>query len=564
MILIRWQSLTPLLAFLSGSFVMLVTVPAVAAPPGAGSILRQIQPVLPATPSPIEPGLIIQQEDGFTLPPSAPFMVNAIQITGNENIDSMTLNALVADAEGKSLTLPQLGEIATRLTDFYHSRGYPLARAAIPAQSIHAGVVQIVVIEAHYGKILFDNFSRVRDGLLQSTLAPLQSGEVISQAEMNRSLLLLSDIPGTIISTTLKSGATIGTSDMVVEVASGSLAAGNLVLDNYGDRYTGRTRVGGTFSIIDPLRQGDVLNISGLSTGSALNYGRISYEFLSNGYGTRLGGAFSLLHYKLEGGAVAAIGAHGTALVKSLWTKQPILRGQEVNLFGQIQFDHKDLRDHVDAGAIRSDRHLDNWTVSFNGDVRDSLLAGGVNSWNLGWTAGRVSFDDNGAKLADASTARTRGGFSKWNMNLSRLQDFSPGNMLQLSLLGQWASDNLDASEKMSAGGPYTVRAYDMGALSGDSGILASAEFRHVLASAWYGQWQLVAFLDSARLNINRSAWTAGINNATLSGAGLGINWTGPMLWTGSAYVATPVGLTPSMVADRSTLRGWIEIGKAF
>ena len=38
--------------------------------------------------------------------------------------------------------------LAARITDFYHSHGYPLARAMIAAQAIRAGVVEIEIIEA--------------------------------------------------------------------------------------------------------------------------------------------------------------------------------------------------------------------------------------------------------------------------------------------------------------------------------------------------------------------------------------------------------------------------------
>ena len=96
-------------------------------------------------------------------------------------------------------------------------------------------------------------------------------------------------------------------------------------------------------------------------------------------------------------------------------------------------------------------------------------------------------------------TAKTQGLFSKWNMNLSRLQNLTQNDGVYVSFAGQWAQDNLDSSKKMIVGGPYTVRAYDMGALSADSGYLGTVEIRHLLGSGRYGQWQAVGFVDSAR-----------------------------------------------------------------
>lgn len=551
----------PLLAALLVAFPALAAAQT-AAPvaPGAGAILQQIQPVTPPSPSSTGTGLMIERGDGAKLPPGAPFLVKTLQISGNTLFDTPTLHALVADAEGKSLTLSQLGELAARITGYYQSRGYPLARAIIPAQTIASGIVRIEVIEARYGQTSLDNRSRVNNSLLQATLAPLQSGQVIGQIGLDRTLLLLSDIPGVLVAATLKPGQAVGTSDLLVNTTPGPAVTGNVVLDNYGNRYTGRARIGGTVNVINPLQHGDVLSVTGLSSGSGMNYGRITYEALLNGQGTRMGGSYAALRYEL-GEPLAALKANGSAQVGSLWAKHPLVRSRDANLYGQIQYDGKQLNDRVDSSGIRTDRHLDNWTLSLAGDA---LLLGGINSWNLGWTSGRVGFDDSAAQLADAATARTQGGFSKWNANLARLQSLSPKNALYLAFSGQWANTNLDSAEKMSVGGPATVRAYDVGALSGDTGYLATAEFRHDLDSARNGRWQAVAFVDTARVTVNKDIWVAGTNSATLSGAGVGINWAGPNQWRAKAYIATRLDSTPTLVASSASTRAWAEISKGF
>lgn len=553
------NNLKPLMA------VLLLALPpaAVAATPDAGSILQQIKPSLPATPAPNETGLKIEHPGAATLPPSAPFTVKNIRITGNTLFDEATLHILVADAEGREFTLSELGKLAARITDYYHSHGYPLTRAIIPAQTIEDGIVTIEVIEARYDRINLNNQSRVNDSLLQATLAPLQSGQPIQQLALDRSLLLLSDIPGVTNRATLLPGQTAGTSDLNIQTFPAPYVTGSVSLDNDGNRYTGRVRAGGTVNLVDPLHHGDILSASGMSSGSGMNYARVSYESLLNGSGTRLGGAYSALHYIL-GDTLAPLNGHGTAQVSSLWAKHPFIRSQNADLYGQLQYDNKVLRDNIDTSSTFTDRTLANWTASLSGDLRDGLLSGGVNTWNLGLTSGRVSFDNASAQLADSTTARTQGSFSKWNANLARLQSLSQSNSLFLALSGQWASSNLDSAEKMVAGGPYTVRAYDMGVVSGDSGYLGTVELRHELGSLWRGQWQVLAFIDSEHVTINRNTWTAGVNDATLSGAGVGFGWTGPYQLGAQAYIATPLGSTPVLIATTSSVRGWVQVSKGF
>ena len=547
-------ALTPLAAH--------AAAPATPLAPDSGNLLQQITPNKPPAPSPTGTGLTIERESGTAVPSTEAFTVTSLTIAGNTRIDTATLHRLVADAEGKSLTLSQLTGVADRITDYYHKHNYPLARAIIPAQTIRGGAVTIQVLEASYGKVTLTNQSHVTDSLLGSTLAPLHGGEVIEQSEMDHVLLLLSDVPKIEVNAVIKPGDSVGTSDLDVTALPGPRLTGVASVDDYGNRYTGRERLAGSVSLIDPLDHGDFLTLSGLTSGDRLNYARASYEATLNGWGTRVGGAYSALHYFLGDGLVALDG-HGTAGVGSAWAKQPLMRSEAVNLYAQIQYDSLRLRDEIGASDIQTNRHLNDFTASLTGDARDALWAGGVSTWDLGVSGGNVGFDNDAAQAADAASARTRGDFTKVNLNLARLQKLGASNGLYLSFAGQWTGDNLDSSQKMIGGGPYTVRSYDLGVVSGDTGYLGTAEFQHDLG-AWFGQWQAASFIDSEHIVVNKTPWVAGPNSANLSGAGLGLNWAGPYQFSGRAYVAARIGGVSAVVPDSSSVRVWIELTKLF
>jgi hemolysin activation/secretion protein len=182
----------------------------------------------------------------------------------------------------------------------------------------------------------------------------------------------------------------------------------------------------------------------------------------------------------------------------------------------------------------------------------------------MAWTAGRTGFDDAAAGTADAASARTRGGFSKWNANVSRIQSVGGHDTLYLNAAAQWADANLDSAEKMTVGGPYTVRAYDVGAVSSDTGWFGSAEMRHDFGTSAAGRWQAAAFVEGARVKINRHPWTAADNTASLSGAGLGLIWDGPNGWRANLSVATPIGAKPAQLASTSSVRAWAIVNKPF
>jgi len=527
--------------------------------PNAGTILQQTQTPKPPAPSPSGTGLTIQQNNGTNLPPSAPFSVKLIQIDGNTLFDTAALHALVVSSEGTSLTLAQLGEVADRITAYYHEHGYPLARAVIPAQAIKDGVVRLMVIEARYGQIKLDNHSRTEDALLLSTLSSLQSGQPIQQSTLDHSLLLLSDIPGISDNATLQPGAEVGTSDLLIATTTPQTVNGSASADDYGNRFTGTERLGANLNVFGPLQHGDVLSINVMTTGKDMDYGRVAYDTLLNGAGTRLGASYTALHYTL-GDTLSALDGHGTADVASVWLKQPWIRTSDSNLYGQLTYDHKQLDDDIDSTNIQTNRHLDNWTASLFGDWRD---AHGVNSWNAALIEGRLDFDNAAAQLADASTAKINGAFALWTANVNRTQTVNQDNSLYLAFSGQWANANLDSSQKMVAGGPYTVRAYDMGVVSGDSGYLGNIELRHELGELLGGQSQAILFVDGEHVTINKTVWAPGVNGANLSGAGLGFNWFGPEQWSVKATVATPIGSTPDLVGTNKSVHAWIEIDKA-
>jgi len=531
--------------------------------PNSGTILQQMQPAPAPATQQAKPALQVQSQQATPPAASAPFALKQLRIDGNTQFATPELHALVADLEGKTLRLVELEQAAARITDYYQQHGFPLSRAVIPAQAIADGSVRIQVLEARYGAVHVQNGSRVGDSLLDATAASLQSGQPIAERELDRTLLLLSDIPGVGVSAVLKPGADVGTSDLDVVTSPTASAAATVALDNYGNRYIGRTRLSGSANVFNPLHHGDILDISAITTGDDMNYARFGYDVLVGGAGTRVGAAYSYVRYKL-GGEFSQLGAHGTADVASAWIKHPFIRTREANVYAQLEYDSKQLRDRIDVTDTRTDRHLDDWIVTLNGDLRDDLLGGGQTAWSIGWTRGHNGFDDAAAREADAVSAHTRGNFSKWNANLSRTHSLGARDLLVLTAGAQWANANLDSAEKITVGGPFTVRGYDVGAVSGDTGYVGSAELRHDLGALADGRWQVSGFVDGARVKINRHPWTPTENTATLSSAGLGLAWDGPNAWRANVSVAKRIGGVPAALPSPSQVRGWAIVSKGF
>jgi hemolysin activation/secretion protein len=528
--------------------------------PGSGELLQQTTPPTPLNPS-SKTGLTIKEPAAQQLPTSNAFLVQHIEISGNTLLVTAELRSLVQTSEGKMLNLSQLQDLAALITKRYQERGYLLSSAYIPPQTLTDGTVRIAVLEARYGAVAIANSSRVSDELLRSYLRPLKAGDPVVEDALERSLLLLSDVPGAVVNSTLAPGADPGTTDLQLSASSGAAESGSFGLDNAGNRYTGRERLSAAVNVDNPLGRGDVLSLNAMTAGPDLAYGRVGYQaLLANGQGTTVGGALSGLYYHL-GNGLSDLHAHGTAAVETLTLMQPLIRSIAGNLFAQFAFDSKQLRDETDASDIHADRHTNALTMTLAGDHRDSL---GISNINLSLSLGRLGFDDDAAELANSSTARTGGTYAKYTLSLARLQALSESNSLYVAVNGQAADKNLDSSEQFFLGGPNSVRAYDVGTLGGALGAFATAELRHNLSVSSHGTWQTILFVDSGVVRIYKNVFDSGDNSATLSGAGMGVNWAGRGGWTAALGVAKPIGAVPRLVGDTASSRLWLELHKAF
>lgn len=529
--------------------------------PNTGQLLQQVPQQPTGVPS-SDLDLKMMRTQHAQADDSQRFMVKSIEISGNKLLPTAQLHAVVADSEGKQLSLNDLNELADRISAVYHQAGYPLARAYVPAQTLHDGVVQLAVVEARYGKVVLQNHSAVANGPLDATLSPLQPGKPVSNGQLERSLLLLQDIPGAQVGSVVRPGDQPGTSDLLVDVASAPRYTGTLGLDDFGNRYTGRARLGGNFDVNGLLHQGDLLDFSALSSGGGMNYAQGGYRYLLNGQGTTLRASVSSLHYHLENG-LEPLDAHGSALVGSVTLSQPLVRGTAFNLYGQIEFDHKLLQDDIEAAYIDNDRHANVWVATLAGDQRDDS---GVTNFNISGAHGKVTYTDWIAEFIDALTSRTEGSYTKYAVSASRLQQLSPGNALYAGYTQQWANKNLDTSEQFFLGGPSTVRGYDAGALAGTQGNLFSLEFRHDFRlPAFSGQWQVALFADTGHVQVYKNPFIEGVNSGRISSAGLGLHWAGPDSWAVAATVAKPIGNTPALLGNANTkTRFWLQVQKGF
>lgn len=533
-------------------------------PPGAGAQIRQI-PASPVQPRAI-PDIRVEGREGpaRTTPPGAKIQVNALRVTGATQFPEAVLVAATGFQPGRELDLADLQTLAAQITNFYASRGYIVAQAYVPAQQITDGAVTVAVIEGRYDAVELRNTSRLSDRLAAGILAGLDPGDIVYAPPLQRRLLLLSDLPGVVVKSTLAPGASTGASRLIVDVTPGRSVSGSIEGDNGGNRYTGVWRGGGTLNLNNPTGHGDVASLRGLTSGSGLNYLRGSYQ--THVQNLTVGVAYEWLRYEL-GKEFAPLDASGTAKIASVYASYPLVRSYDNNLYVLGTAEAKTFRDEIGATSSVSDKKARVFTAGVNGDHHDRLWGGAWTVYSLGWSFGDLDIETPAVRAIDAATARTNGGYNKFAGEVSRLQTLSGPFSLYGSLRGQVASKNLDPSEKMQLGGLYGVRAYPEGEAYADQGYLATLEARMALpgfSERLPGRLQLVGFVDTGSVTIDKNPWAPGDNHRTLSGAGVGLTWSDDRnLLLKIAYARRLGNERATSAPDRSG-RVWVQASKLF
>ena len=484
-------------------------------------------------------------------------------MTGQTLFTERQLLAATNFKPGSSLNLSALRALAAQVTRFYSDHGYFLAQAYLPAQDVTGGSVAIAVVEGRYGAVAVSNEDALAGGQARGVLAGLARGGVVTSQDLERRLLLLSDIPGIDVSSTLSPGTAVGTSDLAVNLKRSRLVSGVVEADNGGNRFTGAYRAGGTLNFNNPTGRGDLLSLRALVSTLGLAYGRAAYQMLLGN--STVGAAFSHINYSL-GREFKALDADGTADVASLFASHPLIRSRDTNLNALAGIDAKFFKDRVGAASTVSHRRAKVANLGLSGNHRDHIGGGGSTMFSVGATLGDLDIRSPADRATDRTTARTDGQYGKLQAGVARIQRLTDSLSLYAAVRGQLASKNLDSAEKMQLGGAYGVRAYPEGESYGDEGYLATAEARLQLPRLIPvpGDFQLFGFVDAGAVKFARNPWFTGSNVARRSGVGAGISWTSPNNFLVKATYAHKLG-DQEVTSERDRDgRFWFQLAKTF
>ena len=446
--------------------------------------------------------------------------LSTIKFSGQTLYTDAELEAQIQDLRKPEVTFADLQAMAQRITDLYHKGGYITAIAYLPAQNIVDGVVTIGILEGHYDQKSYENTSELVTGRADGLTHLAKKGRIIRLQDLDRTVLILNDIPGVRAHVYISPGSETGTAHTTFKLTRTERSGGFLYVDNYGNRYTGRERIGGLYHWDNVGHVGDQLQIGYLRSfrGDDLGNYDIRYELPVSNYGTFGGIEFSRTNYEL-GENYRRINAYGTSSTWRIYSRTPWKRTQNNNLYFHFSYAHSNLTDRIDIFRTDAEKHGDAIRFGLDGDYRNSHSA---STYKLMHTIGHIGMDTDYSRNQDKY--HTEGCYQKTTLDAYHIERLNDRWNLHASLTAQIGWKNLDSSEKFYIGGYNAVRAYPQGETGGDSGILGSLEFRYRTGNPHI---QLAGFYDFGYVRCQHEALPTDTSNSrTLAGIGLGILWS--------------------------------------
>ena len=516
--------------------------------PDAGSLLQQLErerrPALPpkALPSrPAEPAAL-QPLQGASV------TVSSFRFVGNTLLSAGQLAPAVAEYLNRPLDFSQLQAASAAVAEIYRAAGW-IVRAYLPQQDIVDGVVTIQIVEAVFGGVQLEGAPATRVSLTQIQRgidAQQAVGAPLNADAIDRALLLADDLPGVAVSGSLREGTQASQTELVIKLADEPLLMGEGTLDNTGSRSTGAKRLSANLNFNSAFGLGDLLSANLIHTQGS-DYLRLGGTLPVGAKGWRIGANASNMRYRLITEEFAALDSKGTSSTAGLEASYPLIRSRLQNLYFNASLDHKSF-DNQANGVTSTNYQASSLSLSLSGNLFDKLGGGGANSASLALTSGQLDLSGSPNQAADAASSQTDGSYRKLRYSVSRQQVITDEVSFYAALSGQWASKNLDSSEKFYLGGSSGVRAYPGSEAGGAAGQLLNLELRWRLPEGF----NLTGFIDAGQVTVNANNNFTGapaLNDYSLKGAGLTLAWQGSSGLSLRATWARRIGDNPNPTA---------------
>lgn len=417
----------------------------------------------------------------------------------------------------------------------YANAGFVLSRVVLPQQALQdGGALRIEVVNGFVERIDDTAIQGPIRRRIGTVTAPLLDVPGLTQADLERSLLLAGDTPGVALQSALATGQKPGGTVIVLEPEYRPVT-GFLGVDNQAAANLGGATFSSGIELNSTLNLGETLyaRLSGASDGLFTDDPR--YRVLGLGAIFPFGPSGLMVNYEYTQSATRPADQDAPTTSDfarhSLRLSYPFLRARAMNISGQASLDMvQDTQDLIGTTG-KTPIYEDALTVlRLGADLSRTGPTGTFTEASVTLSQGLDILGARSQAEAGAGTPLSRRGsdavFSSLAMDGSHQRFLS--ERINLSVFGSVQSSfgtALPTSEQFSVAGPRALSPFDAGAVRGDSGWVVRAEIATTLAFDWGGNWPSIspyAFAGIGSVNVtNPTALESSKITAQAYGVGL-------------------------------------------
>ncbi|MEM7077865.1 MAG: ShlB/FhaC/HecB family hemolysin secretion/activation protein [Pseudomonadota bacterium] len=446
-------------------------------------------------------------------------IVEGNQVFSDDEIIEKDFDGLVEPGCNTWYPVSAYAEAARNLEERYREAGYLLSQVTIPEQKIlrSSGEFRIRIFEGRIARAHIEPGTRNLKRLLDGYLEPITSAGVAHNANLERQLLLMNDIPGMSVRGVLRAGTEVGTSELVVKTQT-ERYEGYLLANNRGSRYTGEMRamaIARANRIAGPDRL-EAMVLSSLE-GSKQRYGHLIYQ----------------RYVGYSGLSVEAGVRHGPSEPRANLRE---LEVEAVNNQAHVLFDYPLRRSKAMNFGLRFGLEVNNNRV----DVLDTRFSEDRTRVVTIGTYADFYGDNHRSRLKlmlrhglpglgatpddDPQRSRLSGSSNFTSLQMEAATYFGLNRFwtVDAQLSGQYAFQSLLSTEELLLGGERFGRGYDPAEIAGDHGVGLALEVQRTVSTqrGWLQHLQGYGFYDVG-LTWNQDRYAQ--RRMSLASAGLGV-----------------------------------------
>lgn len=418
-------------------------------------------------------GASINLTRGLNLSDLSPRQFTGLDLDKNDLLPQKVVDDIEAKMIGQEISLGSIKAVIEAVNKAFKEQEYELSRALLPEQIITDGRLKLQLVQTTIGQIKIEDRDRIDQRFILNHL-PLNEGDYISLAKLERSIRLYNAGNKSELTTELVPGKNFGETDIFVQVNEPeAIELPNFSVNNYANNGSDWRNNSATVLFNNLLGKDDEATLTYSDSGGSYSHSvLLSMPFSYTG--TNFSASYAASQTKTVLGNPDTVGYRGTSNSFSLALSHPIVFKDQYSVYlsGSYGQSFNDLTRPITGNLLSESRGRKlslSMPFSYSNGLTTVFFAP---SWHIINSVTQTPPSEVWAQKFDGDVSVSQYLNERWTANL-RGKFLYTRSRHMLNMPG----------EILSVGGPSSVRAYQPSESSGYQGYFVSGEFRTDLAN---------------------------------------------------------------------------------